>query len=571
MKNEKITITILSLLLFMFFNGYHVLGQCTGGASGGPLNPVPATTTRTMTIPAGSAFYTFTVTGPCIPQYMFSLCAADGGSASFDSQITIMDNTGAAVAGGYNDDFCGTQSKVTWTPPSAGVYRVRVNLYNCVNTTASCVLAYQTVSSTTNTAEYVIIGSATTSGSCINVTPNLTSQRGCSWDINSTLNFLLPFSYDFNVNLGASDAGADGMAFVIQNDPQGRCECGSVGGGMGAGGITNSLIIEIDTYINYEDRDDFVSPLIGCTGTEDPDHLDIWLNGSVNPDLDANCNAVAAGERVVPNAIRLQNPPGTNYNIENGVNHILKISWTPGAPGTLRARVLNAAQTTTYGTISTTLNPLTVFGTNTPFFGFTASTGGLSNSQSFCNPPILLPVEITGFEAVCSDGRTKVEWASASERNNKYFILEKSTDAIQFTEVYRTDGLAHSVSKQVYTYWDQPANDDVYYYRLKYVSYNGQEQVYQTIKADQACFGKETNVLIYPNPADNNLNIKITGKTNDQSINIELKNEVGITILKDTMYSGSFTIPTHTLKNGFYLLQIISNGFSVTKKVVIQH
>ena len=57
-------------------------------------------------------------------------------------------------------------------------------------------------------------------------------------------------------------------------------------GSLGAGGITNSLIVEIDTYLNYEDRDDFNTNFIGCSGTEDPDHLDLWYNGNINPNLD---------------------------------------------------------------------------------------------------------------------------------------------------------------------------------------------------------------------------------------------------------------------------------------------
>jgi hypothetical protein len=90
------------------------------------------------------------------------------------------------------------------------------------------------------------------------------------------MNFAANFSYDIDVNLGSNDGGADGMAFVFQNDPLGRCKCGTVGGALGAGGILNSVVVELDTYINFEDRDDFVTPTIGISGAEDPDHLDVW-------------------------------------------------------------------------------------------------------------------------------------------------------------------------------------------------------------------------------------------------------------------------------------------------------
>jgi len=120
--------------------------QCTGGTNGGALSPVPTTAYQTMAVAAGTRYYTFVVAAGCMPTYDFSFCAADGGSASFDSQITILDNSGA-YAGGYNDDFCGLQSHVTWTPSGAGTYRVLINGYPCGATPASATLAYKYTSS----------------------------------------------------------------------------------------------------------------------------------------------------------------------------------------------------------------------------------------------------------------------------------------------------------------------------------------------------------------------------------------------------------------------------------------
>src|SRR6478609_9005804 len=56
------------------------------------------------------------------------------------------------------------------------------------------------------------------------------------------------FTIGFDVNLGADDAGADGAAFVLQNDPAGVNAIGSAGGGLGAYGLQKGLGIEFDTY-----------------------------------------------------------------------------------------------------------------------------------------------------------------------------------------------------------------------------------------------------------------------------------------------------------------------------------
>jgi hypothetical protein len=129
---------IFCLFLFVALSSN---AQCSGGSLGGALSPVPGSSYQTMNVTTGN-YYTFVVAAGCLPTYDFSFCSADGSNATFDSQITILDNTGAS-AGGYSDDFCGLQSHVTWTPTVAGTYRVLVNTYSC-GTGNTATLAYKT-------------------------------------------------------------------------------------------------------------------------------------------------------------------------------------------------------------------------------------------------------------------------------------------------------------------------------------------------------------------------------------------------------------------------------------------
>jgi hypothetical protein len=137
---KKIYFLGLFSLLWFSKSGY---AQCTGGVSGGAITPAPTSAYQTMNCPSGDFYYTFVVPASCFPTYDFSFCSADGGNASFDTQITILDNTGVAVSGGYDDDFCSPRSHVTWTPTLAGTYRVHVNLYSCSATGSAATLAYK--------------------------------------------------------------------------------------------------------------------------------------------------------------------------------------------------------------------------------------------------------------------------------------------------------------------------------------------------------------------------------------------------------------------------------------------
>ncbi|MES2587976.1 MAG: T9SS type A sorting domain-containing protein [Bacteroidota bacterium] len=380
------------------------------------------------------------------------------------------------------------------TGAASTVYYWQIRPKNSSGSAAGCTIRSFTSAAGGN-PQYTMVDDATSPSpyNCVNLTTTTNDQRGCAWDMNSTLNFTANFSYDFTVNLGASDAGADGMAFTMQNDPQARCKCGTTGGSLGSGGITNSVVIEIDTYLNYEDRDDFNSSFIGCGGSEDPDHLDIWYNGNINPSTDGNCDATGAGERpATTTAVRLRNG-GSNYNIENGSNHILRIAWNSGST-TLTATVLNTALSTTYGTISATFNPLTVFGTNTPYFGFTASTGGLNNSQMFCNPSILLPVELMSFNAYCYENYRKIYWSTASENNNAFFTIEKSLDGIHFEvfEIVQANNLKTGTKE--YELLDEDIKSKTVYYRLSQTDLNGVNKTFDVISSN--CNNKSNSLSI---------------------------------------------------------------------------
>lgn len=130
---------VVSLFMYTVLNA-----QCTGGTNAGALSPAPTSVFQTMNVSSGN-YYTFVVPSGCLPTYTFSFCAADGSNAAFDTQITILDNAGNPVPGGYSDDFCGTQSYVSWTPTVAGTYRVLINAYFCT-TGGTALLAYRAVS-----------------------------------------------------------------------------------------------------------------------------------------------------------------------------------------------------------------------------------------------------------------------------------------------------------------------------------------------------------------------------------------------------------------------------------------
>lgn len=488
-------------------------------------------------------------------------------------------STGCNGATSY-DVYFGTSStppfvinitSTTYTLPTLSngtIYYWQIRPKNGTGTASGCSTWSFTTANSTN-PNYAVIDDAVATGSCTALTSAANDQRGCVWDINSTLNFLAAFTYDFKVNLGSSDAGADGMAFVMQNDSRGRCACGSSGGSLGAGGITNSLIVEIDTYLNYEDRDDgaqMTSAGVLCSAGTDPDHLDIWLNGVVNP---AGTCPSPAGARIIPSAAPTLSA-GVNYNIENGLDHILRVIWAPGSPGTLTAQLLNTALTYTFATVSYAFNPMTVFGTNTPYFGFTASTGGLSNQQTFCNDILLLPIELISFTANCNNNNVIINWSTASETNNKHFELERSNDGVNYNTISIINGHGNTTSQQFYTYTDYNPQNIRYHYRLKQVDFNGKFSYHNSIVTnDNLCSGASADIILMPNPANDLLMVKFG---NDNPVKIEIINDCGqLVYVSESVNKNQIEITTSNFAAGIYAVRVIDSYKTIVKKVTITH
>ena len=134
----KFTGFLFLTLLAGFLNFGYGQPPCTGGVNSGLIVPTPVF--QTIACVTGGQYYRFAATAGI--SYTFSFCQG-GGAATWDTQLTILDNTGA-YAGGYNDDNCGLQSEITWNAPSTGNFRVLINLYSCTTNATCATLAYRT-------------------------------------------------------------------------------------------------------------------------------------------------------------------------------------------------------------------------------------------------------------------------------------------------------------------------------------------------------------------------------------------------------------------------------------------
>jgi gliding motility-associated-like protein len=199
--------------------------------------------------------------------------------------------------------------------------------------------------------QFNAVGSATAqSCSCYQLTPNLTYQGGAVWN-NNPLNLAQSFDFNFQVNLGCNNGGADGIAFVLQNTNTGSS---GNGGGLGYMGFPNqSVAIEIDTYENSNYGDPWY------------DHIALESQGNINHNLVAPVQASA-----------------TLSDIEDCLWHDFRVVWNAGTQN--MTVYFDGVQRFTFTFPGGIIN--NIFGGSNAniYWGFTGATGGLSNTQQFC-------------------------------------------------------------------------------------------------------------------------------------------------------------------------------------------
>src|SRR6202007_2570095 len=98
-------------------------------------------------------------------------------------------------------------------------------------------------------------------------------------------------------------------------------------------------------------------------------------------------------------------------------------------------------------------------------------------------------------------------WTTSSENNNQQFVVDKSPDGINWTELGRVTGAGNSNQLMHYELQDDHAFPTTYY-RLKQIDFNGEYKDFDIIVANGCNESAEKEYFtIYPNPANGEINI----------------------------------------------------------------
>lgn len=141
---------------------------------------------------------------------------------------------------------------------------------------------------------------------------------------------------------------------------------------------------------------------------------------------------------------------------------------------------------------------------------------GSDNEYAFrsSSATTVLPVTLVSFEAKSQAQGVLLSWVTASEKENDYFLVERSADGRNFSTVGKVAGNGTTNQKMSYSLLDKSAFTGTAYYRLKQVDYDGKYEYSKVISVKATAVPvAQVKVSFYPNPTSDVVNLDLTAVT----------------------------------------------------------
>lgn len=304
---------------------------------------------------------------------------------------------------------------------------------------------------------------------------------GVSNELNMTTGDVVLGNFDISLSAAATITGASSNSY-IQAD--------------GVGTVIKSIDVVMADYFNFE---------VGDVAIYSPFYFrlnaaTIGASASINVNLD---NAVNAN-------LRTDAPHLSRYwtfednDLSGSINYDIAFIYddTDDVVGTesllVPIKFVTDVDTTDYTQgvdfdIDVATNRIFWNGLTT----FSEGTAGLD-----ADDPVVLPVELIYVQASLVDHDILIEWATASERDNDFFTIERSFNLQNFEAIGTVQGAGDSNETREYRFSDTNPYVGVSYYRIKQTDFDGAFTYSSVLRVETAFLNDQPVSLdVYPVPS----------------------------------------------------------------------
>ena len=240
----------------------------------------------------------------------------------------------------------------------------------------------------------------------------------------------------------------------------------------------------------------------------------------------------------------------------------------------LKILKVNDGVNLTSGTIdsisASIITPIVVENTAAGYITYTGSFTGFSQFMLVPSNTTLIAPKID-FTLTANPKSILINFSTLSENNNKGFAIERSTDSVNFTQIFFVKGNGTTAAISNYSYIDnfvQP--NKYYYYRIRQINNDGNFVTSPIHGSKIISTDNKIEITITPNPASSFINVFVRGTSNLATI--ELINGAGQKIKQVTNVNASggvYNLPILAVARGIYNILVVIPEGSYTKRVVI--
>ncbi len=183
-----------------------------------------------------------------------------------------------------------------------------------------------------------------------------------------------------------------------------------------------------------------------------------------------------------------------------------------------------------------------------------------------------IPVELVSFSATSSGTQVNLNWATASETNNRGFSIERSSGS-EFETIGFVAGYGTTTESRQYSYTDNQIASGTYTYRLKQIDFDGTFEYSKLAEVNVVGAAKFNLAQNYPNPFNPVTSISWESSVAGwQTLQVyDVLGEVVATLVNEYRPAGNYHVQwdASDVPSGIYVYQLKSGSDISSKKMIL--